>query len=194
MEPEHAVSNRMIGYGEPFELALSCQPGFDNVALHVATRVKWIRKQRPSYCPISSRHPAKFISWHVRTRSKQGPFQAVRVNALNSTAATSIQAAQKSSNRRRSKISAIAPAGSPNRRTGKVAAVCMREMSNGDVVRAVISHVPAVSCIQLPVLEIIEAMRRSRKTGLRKGTTQGEFTCGCAWSPAMVQSWNGNIG
>src|SRR5437879_2309104 len=69
----------------------------------------------------------------------------------------------------------------------------MREMSNGDVARAVISHVPAVSCIQLPVLEMIEAIRRSRKMDLRKGS-QLEFTCGVCGASAMDQSSNGNIG
>ena len=35
-------------------------------------------------------------------------------------------------------------------------------MSNGEDVRTVINHVPAVSCIQLPTLEMIEAIQRSR--------------------------------
>ena len=72
-------------------------------------------------------------------------------------------------------MSAIAPAGKPNNSTGSVAAVCIRAMSSGEAVRAVISHVPAVSCIQLPVFEMTEATRRSRKTGWRSGS-QAAFT------------------
>jgi hypothetical protein len=37
------------------------------------------------------------------------------------------------------------------------------------VVRAVISQVPAVSCIQVPRDETVEAIQRSRKRGMRSG-------------------------
>jgi hypothetical protein len=45
----------------------------------------------------------------------------------------------------------------------------MRAMSRGEVVRAVMSQVPAVSCIQVPREEMVEAIQRSRKRGMRSG-------------------------
>jgi hypothetical protein len=45
----------------------------------------------------------------------------------------------------------------------------MRAMSRGEAVRAVMSQVPAVSCIQVPREETVEAIQRSRKRGIRRG-------------------------
>jgi hypothetical protein len=89
--------------------------------------------------------------------------------ALRIAAATNIQVAQNRSSRRRSKMSAAAPAGTPRNSTGKVAAVCMSAMSKGERVKAVISQVAAVSCIQLPVFDRMEANKRLRKRGRRNG-------------------------
>ena len=91
------------------------------------------------------------------------------VNTLRSATEASIQACQKISRRRRSKMSAVAPAGSPRKSTGRLAAVCIRAISRGDEVSAVISHVPAVSCIQLPRLETSEAIQRLRNSGRASG-------------------------
>ena len=66
-------------------------------------------------------------------------------------------------------MSASAPAGNPSNRTGKLAAVCISAMGSGEAVSVVISHVPAVSCIQLPVSETMDAITRYRKTGRRSG-------------------------
>lgn len=62
-------------------------------------------------------------------------------------------------------MSAVAPANSPRMTTGRLAAVCISAMSSGDEVIAVISQVPAVSCIQVPTLETVDAIQRSRKSG-----------------------------
>src|SRR5262245_51223840 len=62
MKAEYAVSNRMVSYREPFELTLSCQPGFDYVGLHVTGWIERIREQRPSHCAVPTTHTAKFIS------------------------------------------------------------------------------------------------------------------------------------
>jgi hypothetical protein len=59
----------------------------------------------------------------------------------------------------------------------------MRAMSSGDAVRTVISQVPAVSCIQVPTDEMVEAIQRSRKSGMRKGA-KPEVTAGEAASAA----------
>jgi hypothetical protein len=63
-------------------------------------------------------------------------------------------------------------------------------MRSGDVVSAVISHVPAVSCIQLPVFEIIEAIRRSRKTRRRNGSQAGTGSSGWTISGMAVHQRN----
>ena len=81
----------------------------------------------------------------------------------------SIHACQKISSFRRSKISAVAPASSPSISTGKLAAVCISAINSGDEVRAVISHVPAVSCIHVPIEETVLAIHRSRNSGIFSG-------------------------
>jgi len=102
--------------------------------------------------------------------STHGEMMLKNVSTLSSATAASIQACQKSRSRRRSKISAVAPASSPRTKTGRLAAVCIRAISNGDGVSKVISQVPAVSCIQPPRFEIVEAIHRLRKSEDRKGS------------------------
>jgi hypothetical protein len=63
----------------------------------------------------------------------------------------------------------------------------MRAMSSGEVVRAVMSHVPAVSCIQVPREEMVEAIQRSRKRGMRSGANpEGERVGGTASRAGVV--------
>jgi hypothetical protein len=128
-------------------------------------------------CQVGPFMAAPRLSKKVNSSSDHAPIQPVMVNTLRMMAATSIQPAQKSSSRRRSRMSAVAPAGKPSSSTGKLAAVCIRAMSNGEAVSAVISQVPAVSCIQLPVFETTDASKRSRKSRRRNGDhTDGEPT------------------
>src|SRR5579862_1641030 len=105
----------------------------------------------------------------VRPSRVQGRTPVVRVSAARMPTAASIQDCQMISRRRRSKISAVAPAKNPRNRTGRLAAVCIKAMSSADLVRTVISQVPAVSCIQEPTLEMIDASQRLRKKGKRRG-------------------------
>ena len=42
-------------------------------------------------------------------------------------------------------------------------------MSSGDAVSVVISHVPAASCIHVPMLDTVDAIHRSRNTGIFSG-------------------------
>jgi len=57
-------------------------------------------------------------------------------------------------------------------RTGSEAAVCMRAMRSGEVVREVISQVPAVSCIHVPTEEMVEAIQRLR-SGAKPSRLEG---------------------
>ena len=50
-----------------------------------------------------------------------------------------------------------------------IAAVCISATNRGEVVREVINQAPAVSSIQPPMLETIEAIWRSRNKDLRSG-------------------------
>src|SRR5258707_3126219 len=69
-------------------------------------------------CQVGPFIAAPALSKQVRTSNEPGPIQPARVNPLSSTAATNIQPDQQSSKRRRSNISAIAPASKPNNSTG----------------------------------------------------------------------------
>ena len=65
--------------------------------------------------------------------------------------------------RRRSTMSAIAPAGRLNRNMGKVVAAWTSATSNGSGRRLVISHAAAAFCIQLPTLETTVAAQSTEK-------------------------------
>ena len=61
-------------------------------------------------------------------------------------------------------------------------------MSRGDAVRAVMSQVPAVSCIQVPREEMVEAIQRSRKSGMWRGPKPEEERVGvtaCSAGPVL---------
>ncbi len=72
-------------------------------------------------------------------------------------------------NRRRSTMSASAPAGSASRNTGNVVAACTSATIVGDGARLVISQPEAVSRIQVPMLAATVASHRIRKTRSRRG-------------------------
>ena len=104
---------------------------------------------------------------------------------------TSIQDCQKMRRRRRSKMSAVAPPRRPSRSTGSDAAVCIRAIRSGEAVSDVMSHVPAVSCIQVPMDETVEATQRSRKSGMRRGSkpeTEGMGETASAAGPVLGDS------
>ena len=51
----------------------------------------------------------------------------------------------------------------------------MSAMSSGEVVSTVINQVPAVSCIQPPRLETVEAIQSLRKSGDWSGSKPGRM-------------------
>src|SRR5438309_10719441 len=73
------------------------------------------------------------------------------------------------SSRRRSTMSASAPAGNPTRKTGRLVAACTSATTTGEGVREVISHAAPTFCIHVPTLEVTDAIQRARKTGCRRG-------------------------
>src|SRR6266481_5609177 len=84
-------------------------------------------------------------------------------------AAASIQVWVTSSSRRRSTMSATAPAGSPTRKTGRLVALCTSATINGDGDSEVITHAAPTFCIQVPMLETSEAIHSARNTGCDSG-------------------------
>src|SRR5215469_3850294 len=85
-------------------------------------------------------------------------------------AATTIHACVTSSNRRRSTMSANAPAGRLTQNTGAVVAACTRLTISGDMVSDVISQPAQAFYIQVPVEELTAANHRERNRGSRSGS------------------------
>src|SRR5271167_3313180 len=84
------------------------------------------------------------------------------VSQLKAPAATSITACETISRRRRSTISASAPAGSASRRIGRLDAVWMRATISGDGESEVISQAAPTFCIQVPMLETRAAIQSQK--------------------------------
>jgi hypothetical protein len=61
-------------------------------------------------------------------------------------------------------------------------------MSRGDAVREVISQVPAVSCIQVPMEEMVLAIQRSRKRRILSGAKPLGLGDGAAVSAVVGDS------
>ena len=93
-------------------------------------------------------------------RSVRTPSVAVAANSHTCAA---------SSTRRRSRTSAIAPAGSSRRNSGSVVAAWTRDTMRGEGASSVISHAAAESCIHVPMFEATSASHRPRNSGRRRG-------------------------
>src|SRR5258705_805328 len=104
---------------------------------------------------------------------KASSIVAVMTFANASTASSALTASihvwVTSNSRRRSTMSAIAPAGSPTTKTGRLVALCTRATINGDGASDVIDHAAPTFCIHVPTLEMSEAIHSARKTGCDSG-------------------------
>src|SRR6516225_4618388 len=83
------------------------------------------------------------------------------------------------SRRRRSTISAIAPAGSASSMIAKLSAASTSATIDGEGESDVISQPAPTSCIQLPTLATIVAIQRLRKSEFRSGL-QADATAGAS--------------
>src|SRR5262249_25811449 len=101
--------------------------------------------------------------------SVHGPMQLVRVRMPSRPEASTVQPWVMSRNRRRSTISASAPAGKMTRKTGRVAAAVTRLIFNGDVVSWVINQPAPTFCIHVPVYETTAATQSERNNGSLNG-------------------------
>ena len=101
-------------------------------------------------------HAGSFItapspSRNVKISSTQGSTACSSVSTPSAADATTIQPWVKSRSRRRSTMSASAPAGSTTRNTGTAAAACTRPTISGEVVSWVINQPAPTFCIHVPV-------------------------------------------
>ena len=113
----------------------------------------------------------------VKLNSTQGEAAPSSVRAARSAAATVIQAWVASKRRRRSMMSARAPAGSDNRNMGKMPAACTRATIAGEGERDVMSQAAPTLCIKVPILDTRVASHNARNTGCCKGL-QDEVAAG----------------
>ncbi len=110
---------------------------------------------------------------NVSKRSEAGVTASAKDSTASPNAATSIQVWVTISRRRRSTMSASAPAGTPTRKTGRSVAVCTNATRVGEALRSPMSHAAPTFCIIVPMFEAIWAMKRARKTRWRRGA-QGD--------------------
>src|SRR5438128_8803894 len=100
---------------------------------------------------------------------KASSIVAVMTSANASTASSAVVASihvwVTSSRRRRSTISATAPAGNPTTKTGRLVALCTRATIKGDGESEVMAHAALTFCIHVPMLETSEAIHSARNTG-----------------------------
>src|SRR5438045_1074924 len=95
------------------------------------------------------------------------------------------------SRRRRSTMSANAPAGSASSMTGMLSAASTSATSDGEEESEVISHPAPTSCIQVPTFETIVAIHRLRKSVLRSGLQADEDCAGAGLADGVA--WDGFI-
>src|SRR6266403_714858 len=120
-------------------------------------------------CQVGAFIAAPIPSANVKTSSVVGVMRSTNAKTASSAAAASIQVWVTSSSRRRSTMSATAPAGSPTRKTGRLVALCTSATINGDGESEVITHAAPTFCIQVPMLETSEAIQSARNTGCDSG-------------------------
>ena len=101
-------------------------------------------------CHAGSFMTAPSPSAKVSPNRTQGVMSCRKVSTPSAPAASTIHPCVISRNRRRSTISAKAPAGRITRNTGRVVAACTRLTISGDMVSWVIIHPAPTFCIQVP--------------------------------------------
>src|SRR5256885_12753365 len=85
---------------------------------------------------------------------------------------------------RRSRMSAIAPLGTPSRNTGAVEADCTSATITGETDSEVISHAAATSFIHMQVLAVTQTPHSVRNTGCDKGVQADTGAMTALRSPA----------
>src|SRR5262249_40380972 len=112
---------------------------------------------------------------NVSANNNHGPIKPVTVSAPIRAATDSIQVWVTNMRRRRSMMSAKAPAGNARNTTGKLPAVSTRATRIGDLVNETINHDSPTSCIHVPRFEAMVAIQRTRKTRPASGLKEGNL-------------------
>src|SRR6266496_1655824 len=121
----------------------------------------------------------------VRESKRPGVIKPIKATAPIATATMPIHACMNSNKRRRSTMSANAPAGRAANTTGRLPAVSTRATSRGESVNEVISQLSPTSCIHDPMLETTLAIQRARNNDERSGL-QAEASGSDVFSGARV--------
>src|SRR5665648_1044474 len=156
----------------------------------------WVNSRRGTSSGMIACQAGAFMaaprpSRKVKPKSVQGEAAPRRVRAARSAAATVIQAWVASKRRRRSMMSAKAPAGSDNRNMGKMLAACTRATIAGEVESDVMSQAAPTLCIKVPRCETRVASHKARNTGCCKGL-QVEGAAGggfMVWSARVLSTY-----
>src|SRR5258708_36302574 len=124
--------------------------------------------------PVIACQVGVFIATPIPSaKVKASSIVAVMTSANASTASSAVVASihvwVTSNSRRRSTMSATAPAGSPTTKTGRLVALCTRATINGDGESEVMAHAAPTFCIQVPMLETSEEIQSARNTGCDSG-------------------------
>src|SRR5215470_1280662 len=106
---------------------------------------------------------------NVKARSSAGVTSPRPTTSANPAVSRVSATCTAISRRRRSRMSASAPAGSPRRKIGSVVATWTRATVSGSGSRPVISQPAAAFCSQVPMLETTVATHRMAKTLCRNG-------------------------
>src|SRR5437016_8463016 len=149
----------------------TARPMFTGNALSVTARVSSDAGTSSDViaCQVGAFIATPTPSANVSARSVVAVIRPTNVSTARSPAATSIQHCVTSSSRRRSTISATAPAGSPTRKTGRLVALCTRATINGDGESDVMAHAALTFCIHVPMLDTSEAIHSARNTRCDSG-------------------------
>jgi hypothetical protein len=105
--------------------------------------------------------------------SAHGWAKPLKVSVASTMAVTNMQPLVTMRRRLRLRMSASTPPGTMSTKTASAFAALMRAIRRAEVVRLVICHWAANVCIQLPMLDVSEAMKRARKKGLASGAVTG---------------------
>lgn len=105
--------------------------------------------------------------------SVPGRASPLKVSVARTMAVTNMQLLVTMRRRLRLRMSASTPPGTMSTKMASALAALMRATRRAEVVRLVICHWAASVCIQLPMLDMSEAMKRARKKGLRRGAVTG---------------------
>src|SRR5438552_11670094 len=105
----------------------------------------------------------------VSVSKRPGVIWPINARIPMAPAALNIQICITNNRRRRSTMSARAPAGNATRTTGRLPAVSTSATRTGEGVNEVINHDSPTSCIQVPTLEITVAIQSARNTDPLRG-------------------------